>query len=268
MTTAAELIDVARSQLGFREGPGNDNPYDGHAHQPWCGSFVAWCFAQVGMHEPSSVYVPNGINAYQDEGRWHDRTETAEAGWLVYYQWPGSHTGGDHVGIVVKDLGTRIQTIEGNTSPDAGGSQGNGGGVYLRTRYKTSVMGYGAPHYTDTPAPAPPTLTTRAPMYEEAAGMNGYTYVKAPDGKSDHWYSVRGSDGMISHNWFDGKYHGEAWRLDQCKDWPAGTVVTDTSEMMPVNLGYYLGFTIRVTDGRRVLVYYSASGPTGYSVLK
>lgn len=53
-----------------------------------------------------------------------------------------------HTGIVIENLGNRVKTCEGNTSPDAtAGSAadreaGKGGGVFPKIRYKTAVYSF------------------------------------------------------------------------------------------------------------------------------
>jgi hypothetical protein len=81
-------------------------------------------------------------------GTWHGSGARAEPGDIVFYNFPGEATY-DHTGIVLKDNGSSITTIEGNTSaPGGSGSQSNGGGVFVRTRDKDgTIIGYGRPRF-------------------------------------------------------------------------------------------------------------------------
>jgi hypothetical protein len=73
-----------------------------------------------------------------------------------------SDTWPDHIGIVEKVLRLGpvliLQTLEGNTSPDAGGSQSDGGGVYRRRRVvRTSkVIFVRMPGDVEVESPPPP----------------------------------------------------------------------------------------------------------------
>nr|MCW1079565.1 CHAP domain-containing protein [Streptococcus anginosus] len=71
----------------------------------------------------------------------------AQAGDLVCFDWDGDGVA-DHVGFVERNYGSYYQTIEGNTSSGASGSQSNGGGVYRRTRNLGSVIAVIRPEYT------------------------------------------------------------------------------------------------------------------------
>ena len=163
MTQATDFVAKAQSQLGVIEVPDNKTIYGkftGHDGQPWCGSFVMWCAAQIGFKGmPNCVYTPAGAEAFKGKGAWQNH-ETAKPapGDVVFFSFDGR--GIEHVGIVVKDNGDgTISTIEGNTSPDAKptGSQANGGEVCLKTRaYQASnkrhlpvfVVGLGRPKWT------------------------------------------------------------------------------------------------------------------------
>ena len=49
MTT---VVDVARAEVGYQEGPNNDSKYGkwyGLNNQSWCAMFVSWCFNEVGL---------------------------------------------------------------------------------------------------------------------------------------------------------------------------------------------------------------------------
>jgi hypothetical protein len=164
MTQAADFVAKAQSQLGTVEGPKNNETIYGkftkHDLQPWCGSFVMWCAAQIGFKGmPNCVYTPAGAEAFKGQGGWSNHeTAKPQAGDIVFFSFDGK--GIEHVGIVVKDNGDgTISTIEGNTSPDAKptGSQANGGEVALKTRAYLStnkrhlpvfVVGLGRPKWT------------------------------------------------------------------------------------------------------------------------
>jgi len=163
VATPDDVLNQARSHLGYKEGPNNATVFGtrtGFPNQPWCGSYVSCCFADAGQHgEPSSIYTPAGAAAYKRMGfgRWISRNGPAEPGDVVYFDWSGSENvaATDHVGFVEAVLPDgRVQTIEGNTSPSTAGSQSDGGGVYRRVRSRNNIVGFGRPAYSGKPAPA------------------------------------------------------------------------------------------------------------------
>ena len=163
MTQAADFVAKARTQVGVVEVPDNKTIYGkftGHDGQPWCGSFVMWCAAQIGFKAmPNCVYTPAGVSVFQGQGKWSNHeTAKPQPGDIVFFSFDGK--GIEHVGIVVKDNGDgTVTTIEGNTSPmtKPTGSQANGGEVALKTQaFRTDnkrhmpvfVVGFGSPKWT------------------------------------------------------------------------------------------------------------------------
>ena len=162
MATADDVLNQARSHIGYTEGPNNATVFGdrtGYPNQAWCGSFVNVCMIDGGQHgEPSVIYTPSGAAAYRRLGgnRWVERNAPVQPGDIVFYDWGGSTNVGatDHVGLVEAVLpGGQLQTIEGNTSPGAGGSQSNGDGVYRRVRNRNNVVGFGRPAYSGQTTP-------------------------------------------------------------------------------------------------------------------
>lgn len=140
-----DLIGVALTQVGYREGWNNDTKYGawfGYNNVAWCGIFISWCANQAGI--PTSVLQKNGIAVLEYFGITDTFTYASgrvpQPGDLFARQ-------GDHVGIVYKvDVANNsLVTIEGNTN-DSGW---DGVGVFIRyhslndTRYT-----FGSPNYT------------------------------------------------------------------------------------------------------------------------
>ena len=165
MATVEQALSVARGELGYsrwtdpQEGTkyGRDyatrhGAYFGASGVPYCAMFVTWVLRQVGMTPPGGdfAYVPSGINAARNLGRLVSAAN-AQAGDLVCFDWDGDGVA-DHVGFVERNYGSYYQTIEGNTSSGASGSQSNGGGVYRRTRNLGSVIAVIRPEYTGASA--------------------------------------------------------------------------------------------------------------------
>lgn len=162
MTQVEKFLEVAKNEVGYIEGPKNNETkygaFSGHNFQPWCGSFVMWCAAKVGLKIPNCVYTPAGVAGFQGKGQWFNAaTSKPKPGDIAFFDFPGGEKV-DHVGIVVKDNGDgTVTTIEGNTSPEkkAKGSQANGGEVCVRIRaYKKNklgkeitIIGFGRPKF-------------------------------------------------------------------------------------------------------------------------
>ena len=160
--SAARLVQIAKSQVGYIEGPkDNETKYGAFTKanfQPWCGSFVMWCADKAGVKVPNTVYTPGGAAAFKKSGRWYDaQICDPEPGDIAYFDFPGDGVDRiSHVGIVIKDNedGT-VWCIEGNTSGDPKKSQRNGGEVVKKLRaYKKnkkgvqiSIVGFGRPKF-------------------------------------------------------------------------------------------------------------------------
>lgn len=154
MFDTASSIAIAASQLGYQEGKtgaryNNNQKYSDQLpnfawsdYQPWCATFVQWCFWQVGVNVPEgarSASCATSVNAYKRAGRF---TEYPVVGAQIFFG-PG---GGTHTGIVERYDDTYVYTIEGNTNT-SGSPEGNG--VYRRKRVRRDayVYGYGVPLY-------------------------------------------------------------------------------------------------------------------------
>ncbi|HEV7653108.1 MAG TPA: WXG100 family type VII secretion target, partial [Actinophytocola sp.] len=53
--TEGKILDVARDELGYEEGPGNENKYGPSA--AWCSSFATWVWRQSGVDIPSLPFT-------------------------------------------------------------------------------------------------------------------------------------------------------------------------------------------------------------------
>lgn len=144
--TVQATLDVARRNVGFIEGPGeNENPYApfvGHAQgQPWCASFIAAVCKRAGLKIPStSAYTPTMANGFKSINRWYAKGRPGD---IVFFQWPSMGRIA-HVGIVetVHPDGS-YTCIEGNT--DSAG--GRTGGRVMRQRRRSNIAGFGRPWY-------------------------------------------------------------------------------------------------------------------------
>lgn len=134
---------AAESLVGVMEVGGNNRgpvvnriilANDGAIGEPWCGDFVAYCYRQAGSKAVTrswaSVRLLGGVAGVH-------RVRQPLAGDLVRFKF-------DHVGMFVKDHGSEIETIEGNTGATGAVSDSStgGDGVYRKRRSKSLVADY------------------------------------------------------------------------------------------------------------------------------
>ncbi|WP_283134292.1 CHAP domain-containing protein [Rhizohabitans arisaemae] len=103
----------------------------------WCDMFLAWAARETGVEEyiGEFAFTPWHAAWFKKQDAWGDRPEP---GALVFYDWSGGNDVDDvdHVGIVVKVVGDKIHTIEGNI---------DGGQAKRKVRDESRVAGYGYP---------------------------------------------------------------------------------------------------------------------------
>lgn len=159
MATADELIALAQGEVGYSRW---DDPLPGTKYGRWyeeqvdkdpdnydygasgvayCAMFVSWCLARLGVACAGfpGAYCP-AIHNHQ-----HLSASDLIPGDVVLFDWEMDDLD-DHVGIVVRNDGSSIYTVEGNT---------DGGRVANRTRAYSTVCGGIRPRYDDAPAGKP-----------------------------------------------------------------------------------------------------------------
>jgi hypothetical protein len=125
----SDILAIAKSQKGTTEHGGvskygqwldEQEPVTYvYAADEWCGAFQLWCIAQLG---PAYSQAAGGIDksfAYvQDWYDWmktHGRISSSpKAGRLVWYDWAGTPSGANHIGMVDHFSNTYIWAWEGN----------------------------------------------------------------------------------------------------------------------------------------------------------
>jgi len=181
MSSGLDIVLEAQGQLGFIEGPNNENPYGswyGVPNQPYCAMFVSWVFAQKGLSalvaaetEKGFSYCPAGLAYFQKNGEIVGKYD-GEPGDLVFFNFSGNGQA-EHVGIIEGASSDGITTIEANTSPDhATGSQANGIGVFRRHRPYLGVMAIVRPRY---PSAVKPTQSKAVGSKPLATGVAAVT---------------------------------------------------------------------------------------------
>jgi hypothetical protein len=145
--------ELAAARLGIKEvGANNHGPrVKKFLHEVGLPEGYAWCdaFQAYEEHAVAGRRLP-----IESASVWQTWNEAWHLGWtvkrprrgdLVLYDFNRDGRTDDHIGIVVRVLhlptsrgrlfGSYVlRTVEGNTSSGKTGSQGDGGGVYVRTR--------------------------------------------------------------------------------------------------------------------------------------
>lgn len=150
MTTAEQVLQVARDELGYTEAPAGSNKtkygaWFGLNGQPWCMMFIQWCFRQAGAQDLLPALTASCgtlMRAAQAKGLWI--TGGYQPGDVVIYDFPGNNVKTDHCGIVEQLAGGGIMAIEGNTGA---GNDADGGQVQRRIRSNKVILGACRPGY-------------------------------------------------------------------------------------------------------------------------
>jgi hypothetical protein len=150
-TLAQRVVRIARAEVGVKESPAGSNDGQrvheyqaatGAYRQPWCASFVTWCYKRAGYKGalPSiPAYVPSWTAAVHSGAHWREVSfSNARPGDIVTLWNSG------HIEIVRGKSGDYLLTIGGNTSPV--GQNANGGMVALVSRHRSEVTVIGRPH--------------------------------------------------------------------------------------------------------------------------
>lgn len=146
MVTRANIINAARGEIGYSrwadDHPGSKygrwyaettgSPSFGASGVPYCDMFISWVLSQAGINW-LSAYVPGREAQARERGALIDKWDI-RPGDLVTFDWDGDGVS-DHIGVATTaPYGTKIDSIEGNTSWGYTGSQGDGGVVTNKQR--------------------------------------------------------------------------------------------------------------------------------------
>ena len=123
MAGAIDVLNVARSQIGFVEGNAEETPYAiwyGIPSAPYCAMGVSWCFAQVGLSHLIAAQSPKGfsynpvaLHWFQMQGMVVNKMSMT-TGDLVFYDWNGDGVA-DHVELCEAASPGGFTTIAFNT---------------------------------------------------------------------------------------------------------------------------------------------------------
>lgn len=206
--TASKLIEIAEKEIGYLEkknnsqldsktanaGSANWTKYGkwyGLNAQPWCAIFVSWCFGQLTGSKLEAQNMLCGYlwasctqmyNAFKKEGRVYTSPKVGDI--IVFNKAKGSTTMA-HTGIVKKVTGTRVYTIEGNTSAQVGVIE-NGGGVAEKNYPLSSnrIGGYLRPYYSEASKTTTTTTTTTPTQNTTTVTINPYVLQKGSKGSA------------------------------------------------------------------------------------
>lgn len=189
--TAKELLDTARSYIGYRESNGSHkkiidiyNSYTPRARgykvqytDQWCDTFVSAMFIKlnaVDLIGGTECGVEEHVKLFKKAGIWiEDGTITPRPGDIIVFNWGQNYQPNDgysdHIGFVEAVSGSTITTIEGNYKDSVGRRRiavGHG-----------NIRGYARPKYSEaaestTPAHATPVVT---PVTHSMVRLNSYS---------------------------------------------------------------------------------------------
>jgi len=157
MTTAQNVLDVARSQIGYHEVGTNWTKFwqelePSMQGQPWCAAFASWVFKHAGFPLPAIdraygyVSALDGMRYGQSHGLWDTSGHYAPGDLMIF-------GGGEHTGICESDDGVTLHTIDGNWG-DQVTRVVRSHGIYVSGAVKTSRLLTGV---STAPAPTPAT---------------------------------------------------------------------------------------------------------------
>ncbi len=152
-----KVISAAKAEVGYLEKASNADLYDKTANAgsgnytkywaeikpsfqalPWCACFVTWCFEQAFGRDYAEILLRHYPYVYCPQMQSLFTLYAApRKGDIVIFKHNGTFT---HTGIVTSVNGDYFTTVEGNTS-GAGGIIANGGGVFAKGYYNSSLPG-------------------------------------------------------------------------------------------------------------------------------
>lgn len=182
----------------------------------WCAVFVAWDFYKAFGKEAALKLLcqPTTDNCgagcefiyryFKAKGQWH--TSNPQAGDVIVF-YNSARTSRAHTGLVYKVDGSKVYTIEGNTS-GASGVIDNGGGV-CRKSYSLSysrIAGYGRPNWgmdavntqTNTQTTAPTKTSTSYKTYIVKKGDSLWAISKKYLGSGARYKEIMQLNGLAS----------------------------------------------------------------------
>lgn len=131
------ILRIAQSQLGVREATGKNDGVDVEKYlkytgnkkgAAWCASFVSWVYGKAGFVQPKTAWSPSLFPL----ARQTFKPSAADIFGMYFLNLKRIA----HCGLVEKQRGNWISTIEGNTNL-AGSREGDG--VYRKLRHRRTI---------------------------------------------------------------------------------------------------------------------------------
>ncbi|MBR2370816.1 MAG: DUF2272 domain-containing protein [Clostridia bacterium] len=161
-----DVAMVAMSQLGYHEGngtydfngsntkgSGNYVEYnyafgtiDAKYGYAWCAAFVSWCMRQAGVDDSvvkSYLSCSNWITWFKQSSTYKTRSSghMPSLGDVIFFKDAYVNRASSHVGIVLYTDGSKVYTVEGNTSGEVG--------IRSYRLNDSYIVGYGIPDYKE-----------------------------------------------------------------------------------------------------------------------
>lgn len=142
--SGGKIVEIAQKELESGSQAGGQRYwswYGFNGRVEWCATFVSYVADKAGLiadgKVPKHASCAMGVSWFNERGKYKPRSSgyTPQAGDIIYFDWSGGGTGGDHVGLVEKVEGNTVHTIEGNS-----------GDALARRTYSLSdsvISGYG-----------------------------------------------------------------------------------------------------------------------------
>ncbi|MFC0234344.1 lysozyme family protein [Vagococcus entomophilus] len=117
-----ELVNIAKKEVGMSNGSKYWEWFGYNGRIEWCQIFVSWVANQAGYDADGLILKTASCITEVDYLKKNARYKEAVSGYipksgdLIFFDWSGTRTGKDHVGIVEYSDGKTVQTIEGNSS--------------------------------------------------------------------------------------------------------------------------------------------------------
>lgn len=141
MSSRGDVASIAQGQVGTIGGDRYWSAIVGGewSGQYWCAAFASWVMQQAGVSCAGlpHTYCPTIQARAVAAGAVRPDKSQAQTGDIVLFDWD-KNSNADHVGIVEANLGSSLQTIEGNVSNSVGRRTRAWGDVFM-----VIVPGYG-----------------------------------------------------------------------------------------------------------------------------
>ena len=115
--TTDKILEAARGELGYEEGPNDENKY-GPA-ESWCSLFATWVWRKAGVDIPSLPFTGDVYNWGVAHNQAYDANNLGQArpgDVLIFGTGPQNTSTSTHIGVVESVDGGKVTLIEGNSS--------------------------------------------------------------------------------------------------------------------------------------------------------